>query len=182
MIPRGLPRGDSPLTEVETRGYGIPLNAPPQQGYSKAGKDYKEEGLEGKVVSCVSILNKSLIEKQNAEENQTQDIYDRWANILMVMNEESEAANYNTIGHNCCSVAYYAAWKARAELSSVNPKNFNLVGMGIIWGQTLGNATDYLTLLSSSSGLVFKGENIKFTEEDTITKKDYDEKKETEDL
>jgi len=132
------------LKQVQTYGYGA--NPNPQE-YAKTGDSYQEIGLDQKVVSCVFVLNSSTLDNPR-------EINGKWAEITAIMDDETEAENYNTVGHNCCSVAYYAVKQVSGDLSQVNPKNFNLNGMGIIWGQTFGNITDYLTV-STFNGMAF---------------------------
>jgi hypothetical protein len=131
------------LTQVNTYGYGA--NPNPAE-YQKTGDAYREVGLDKKVVSCVPVFESAKL--------QPGEIYDKWSSVMRIMDEETDAAHYNTIGHNCCSVAYHAVEKSGGNLSAVDPSCFNLKGMGIIWGQTIGNITDYLTV-STFNGMTF---------------------------
>ncbi len=130
------------LKHVRTYGYG---GNPNPQEHKKTGGAYHEPNLEGKVISCVPVFESSALS------NSSEDIYDKWTKINRIMDEETESANYNTIGHNCCSVAYHAVKHAGGDISNINPSNFNLYGMGIHWGQTIGNVTDYLTVSTHNS-------------------------------
>lgn len=132
------------LKQVQTYGYGA---NPAPEGHKKTGDAYEESGLQKKIVSCVPVLESSKLKLQGSGES----IYQKWAKITEVMDKETDAANYNTIGHNCCSVAYHAVKEAEGDLSHIDSSNFNLYGMGIRWGQSIGNITDYLTVSTHNS-------------------------------
>ncbi len=140
------------LRQVQTYGYGA---SPNPHEYKKTGGAYEESGLDMKVVSCVTVFNSSTF-------SNPRDIRIKWANITETMDDETEAENYNTVGHNCCSVAYYAVEKAGGDLSQVNPTSFNVMGMGITWGQAFGNITDYLSV-STFNGIQFLGKVTNFS-------------------
>jgi hypothetical protein len=133
------------LKDVTTYGYGVPNPNPSQ--YSKGGGTYIEKGLEQKVVSCVPVLQKS---KMRENEN----IYDKWGKVLETMDREAKESLYNTAGHNCCSVAYKAVEAIAGDLSKIDPGNFNLYGLGIVWGATIGAITDNIGLSLHSSSLL----------------------------
>jgi hypothetical protein len=129
------------LTEIQAYGYGGNPNPTEQE---KTGGTYPEPGLDKKVVSCVPVLESSKLTDPD-------EIYQKWGVILQAMDSRRKV-NYNTIGHNCCSVAYHAVEQAKGDTSSIDPTCFNLMGMGIVWGQTIGEATDYLTLSTLTGG------------------------------
>lgn len=148
------------LSDLSTRGYGS-SNAPHNDGSSKTGNAGIEENLEKKVVSCVSILNGSMLAKQNEAKQLNETIFNRWAIVLQATSKSARERDYHTIDYNCCTVAYKAAQKAGANLTHVNPTGFNFGGMGIAWNTTTITES---VLLSSSPSSSFMTKEIKFSE------------------
>ena len=151
-------RGSSILSLKQVKTYGYGANSNPNE-HKKTGGAYQETDLQGKIVSCVPVLESSKLKG-------SEDIYDKWSGIMRIMDKEISAANYNTVGHNCCSVAYHAIQSVGGDLSNVDSSNFNLYGMGINWGQTVGNITDYLTV-STHSGIQFLATIMNFSSSKT---------------
>ncbi len=121
------------------------------QYYSKNGGTYVKTGLENKVVSCVPIVIQSELKSGKK-------ISHIWGDLTDAMREEAKKQPYNMAGHNCCSVAHKAVaaiYDGDLSTIGVNVNDFNLCGLGITWGYSLGKITDSIGLsLNSSSGFL----------------------------
>jgi hypothetical protein len=120
------------LGSVKTYGYGSDDFATA----SKGGRSYPETDVPNKVISCVPIIKSGELTKDN-------DIYDKWTDILRMMDEEADKTSYNVLGHNCCTVAYKIANDIQGNITQIDPNAFNLYGLGITWGDTLGGVSDF---------------------------------------
>lgn len=151
--------GTLTLKVMETYGYG----SDNFDTASKGGRAYPEADVEKKVVSCVPIIKNTDLTTESG------DIYDKWAGVLRAMDKETDNP-YNTFGHNCCTVAYGVVKNIKGNLEQIDPSTFNLYGVGIIWGQTLGYITDLTS--SSSSGSSIKANKTHFVSDSEEEKKE----------
>ena len=105
---------------------------------------FKNEDLNGKVISCMNV--KTLI-------NEDQDAL--WASITGHFRKHVKQG-YSFLDHNCCSVAYAAIAVVGGDASLIEADNFNC-GVGILKGYPLISEVSKLLLDSSASfgGLVF---------------------------
>jgi hypothetical protein len=106
----------------------------------------KEEGLKNKTLSCVPVVEKNdlgLISSKSGKN--IEDVYDAWSVILRIMDTVTGTKKYNVFGHNCCTAAYDILVKLVGydeATKLVNPSEFNLRGLGILWGQWVGAVTE----------------------------------------
>ncbi len=133
---------------------------------AKAGVVYDEPYIPRATVSCVPVFEKGdLVEINN------KDMFDVWLSVQRSMHDEQEKSEYNTIGHNCCTVAYQAVKDINGHLERIDATSFNLNGMGILWGQTLGTITSYVSSSSSSSPIIVRANRKLFDSSSEASKK-----------
>lgn len=134
-------------------GYGSPDFAL----RAKTGGVYPEPIIKNATVSCVPVFEESDLKGQEEE------IFDVWMKAYSSMYKKSKKFEYNTIGHNCCTVAYKAIKDIGGHLERINEKSFNMRGMGIVWGQTFSNIAGIFSSSSSSFPVIVEASKKMFS-------------------
>lgn len=107
---------------LETFGYwGLPEEL--REPNTRSGTVGQESDLDKAVVGCVTVFRGSIESRLDKE----------WAQVTGNMRASSREKDYNAGEHNCCTVAYKALADAKGHLSAINPGDFNLRGLGILW-------------------------------------------------
>lgn len=131
------------LNKEATRGYGGDGSNSAWSGIVTRGAAYEEQDLDRIPISCVPILEINDIQKDSC------NMYCKWGKLMETMKHRSRT-DYHAMRHNCCTVAYGTTIDIGGHVERVDPKEFNIYGMGIIWGEKPSYVVDITSSFISS--------------------------------
>lgn len=149
---------------IDSIGYGVDRNE------DKYGTVASEQWLvipeerNKYTVSCTKIMREGALKEDGASVD-TIDLLNAFNRLSYDMRKDALEAPYSVATHNCCSAAYNSvinnpSFFSKDDVSNINKRAYNILGMGIKFEWTAEDFVESLKASSTIPGDLIKGSFI----------------------